>query len=271
MELARTASELLRWRRPNGRLRASECREFLERLDADRGGWCCRQAPGPRRRLGHLPAADGGGRAGTPTRRQHARRRAAGCRLWPEPLARGGDERINSRRGRGTSPNRPSAAAGAQTGLTARRRPRPCSGSRGRARDPMTRLTARQVQTLRVPSLYQIDMVLGSGERCQRGLEDRQGQDVEAGWPRPVHGTHHVPSLGNGQSNCRWAEPMDARPVCGLSPTRDRCEAHAPAPCSISGTKKARFTTRRGENRAVLARVRPEGRALRLFGAEGQR
>ena len=35
MELARTVCELLRWRRPNGRLKARECREFLERLDAD--------------------------------------------------------------------------------------------------------------------------------------------------------------------------------------------------------------------------------------------
>ena len=34
MELARTVCELLRWRRPNGRLKARECREFLERLDA---------------------------------------------------------------------------------------------------------------------------------------------------------------------------------------------------------------------------------------------
>ena len=35
MELGRTVCELLRWRRPNGRLKARECREFLERLDAD--------------------------------------------------------------------------------------------------------------------------------------------------------------------------------------------------------------------------------------------
>ena len=35
VELARTVCELLRWRRPNGRLKARECREFLERLDAD--------------------------------------------------------------------------------------------------------------------------------------------------------------------------------------------------------------------------------------------
>ena len=34
MELARTVCELLGWRRPNGRLKARECREFLERLDA---------------------------------------------------------------------------------------------------------------------------------------------------------------------------------------------------------------------------------------------
>ena len=35
MELARTVCELLRWRRPNGQLKARECREFLERLAAD--------------------------------------------------------------------------------------------------------------------------------------------------------------------------------------------------------------------------------------------
>ena len=35
MELARTVCELLGWRRPNGRLKARECREFLERLDAE--------------------------------------------------------------------------------------------------------------------------------------------------------------------------------------------------------------------------------------------
>ena len=35
VELARTVCELLRWRRPNGRLKARECREFLERVDAD--------------------------------------------------------------------------------------------------------------------------------------------------------------------------------------------------------------------------------------------
>ena len=34
MELARTVCELLRWRRPNGSLKARECREFLERLEA---------------------------------------------------------------------------------------------------------------------------------------------------------------------------------------------------------------------------------------------
>ena len=36
MELARTVCELLRWRRPNGRLKARECCEFLKRLDAGR-------------------------------------------------------------------------------------------------------------------------------------------------------------------------------------------------------------------------------------------
>ena len=35
MELARTVCELLRWRRPNGRLKARECREFLERLHTE--------------------------------------------------------------------------------------------------------------------------------------------------------------------------------------------------------------------------------------------
>lgn len=34
MELARTVCELLRWRRPNGSLKARERREFLERLEA---------------------------------------------------------------------------------------------------------------------------------------------------------------------------------------------------------------------------------------------
>ena len=34
MELARTVCELLGWRRPTGKLKARECREFLERLDA---------------------------------------------------------------------------------------------------------------------------------------------------------------------------------------------------------------------------------------------
>lgn len=34
MELAHTVCELLEWRRPNGSLKARECREFLERLDS---------------------------------------------------------------------------------------------------------------------------------------------------------------------------------------------------------------------------------------------
>ena len=34
-ELAHTISELLRWTRPGGALKGRECREFLERLDAD--------------------------------------------------------------------------------------------------------------------------------------------------------------------------------------------------------------------------------------------
>ena len=34
LELARTVCELLRWKRPNGALKARECREFLERLDS---------------------------------------------------------------------------------------------------------------------------------------------------------------------------------------------------------------------------------------------
>ena len=33
MELAQTVCELLDWKRPNGRLKARECREFLERLE----------------------------------------------------------------------------------------------------------------------------------------------------------------------------------------------------------------------------------------------
>ena len=34
MELARTVCELLDWKRPNGSLKARECREFLERLES---------------------------------------------------------------------------------------------------------------------------------------------------------------------------------------------------------------------------------------------
>jgi hypothetical protein len=34
-ELARTVCELLRWKRPNGALKARECREFLERLESE--------------------------------------------------------------------------------------------------------------------------------------------------------------------------------------------------------------------------------------------
>ena len=51
MELARTVCELLRWRRPNGRLKARECREFLERLDADRALVL------PDKRLGRAPGS----------------------------------------------------------------------------------------------------------------------------------------------------------------------------------------------------------------------
>lgn len=51
MELARTVCELLRWRRPNGGLKARECREFLERLDAD-GALVL-----PDKRLGRVPGS----------------------------------------------------------------------------------------------------------------------------------------------------------------------------------------------------------------------
>ena len=51
MELARTVCELLRWRRPNGRLKARECREFLERLDTD-GALAL-----PDKRLGRAPGS----------------------------------------------------------------------------------------------------------------------------------------------------------------------------------------------------------------------
>ena len=51
MELARTVCELLRWRRPNGRLKARECREFLERLDAE-GALAL-----PDKRLGRVPGS----------------------------------------------------------------------------------------------------------------------------------------------------------------------------------------------------------------------
>ena len=75
MELARTVCELLGWRRPNGRLKARECREFLERLDA--GGALV--LPDKRRgRASGSVTADGGGGTGTPAGRQRARRRAAG-------------------------------------------------------------------------------------------------------------------------------------------------------------------------------------------------
>ena len=65
MELARTVCELLR---PNGRLKARECREFLERLDADGAAGAAGQAPGPRAGFGHPRAPDGGRRAGSPAR-----------------------------------------------------------------------------------------------------------------------------------------------------------------------------------------------------------
>ena len=51
MELARTVCELLRWRRANGRLKARECREFLERLDAE-GALAL-----PDKRLGRVPGS----------------------------------------------------------------------------------------------------------------------------------------------------------------------------------------------------------------------
>ena len=51
MELARTVCELLRWWRANGRLKARECREFLERLDAE-GALAL-----PDKRLGRVPGS----------------------------------------------------------------------------------------------------------------------------------------------------------------------------------------------------------------------
>ena len=48
MELAHTLCELLQWQRPGGGLKARECREFLERLDA-RGCCSCRPNVPPSR------------------------------------------------------------------------------------------------------------------------------------------------------------------------------------------------------------------------------
>ena len=80
MELARTVCELLRWRRPNGGLKARECREFLERLDADGALVLPDKRRG--RALGSVTrvSPDGGGRAGAPARGQRARCRAVGYR-----------------------------------------------------------------------------------------------------------------------------------------------------------------------------------------------
>lgn len=60
LELARTVCELLRWRRPNGALKARECRELLERLDS--GGHL------------ELPAKRPGKPIGTRTRIPHTER-----------------------------------------------------------------------------------------------------------------------------------------------------------------------------------------------------
>jgi hypothetical protein len=57
MELARTVCELLNWKRPNGSLKARECREFLERLEG--GGEL------------ELPEKRSGKRIGTRTRIPH--------------------------------------------------------------------------------------------------------------------------------------------------------------------------------------------------------
>ena len=82
MELARTVCELLRRRRPNGSLKARECREFLERLEG-RGEL---ELPGkrPGRAVGSVtrvpqtdagePAASSSARCGT-----SSRCRSSGC------------------------------------------------------------------------------------------------------------------------------------------------------------------------------------------------
>ena len=80
MELARTVCELLRWRRPNGRLKARECREFSGAARRGGGAGAAGQAPGPRARFGHPRSPDGGRRGGAPARGQRARHRAAGGR-----------------------------------------------------------------------------------------------------------------------------------------------------------------------------------------------
>ena len=74
MELARTVCELLRWRRPNGGLKARECREFLERLDAEGALVLPDKRRGARRRLGHPRSPDGG-------RASRGLRSAAACAM----------------------------------------------------------------------------------------------------------------------------------------------------------------------------------------------
>ena len=77
MELARTVCELLPWRRPNGRLKARECREFLERLDAGGALVLPDKRQVPPNRFGHPRSPDGRGGAGASAAGQRARRRAA--------------------------------------------------------------------------------------------------------------------------------------------------------------------------------------------------
>ena len=81
MELARTVCELLRWRRPNGRLKARECREFLERLDAEGALVLPDKRARSRGWVGDPRSADGGVRAGAPAGWQCARCRAAEVRV----------------------------------------------------------------------------------------------------------------------------------------------------------------------------------------------
>ena len=64
MELARTVCELLNWKRPSGRLKALECRQFLERLERDGQLGLPRKRPnkavGTRTRVPHTERGDPG-------------------------------------------------------------------------------------------------------------------------------------------------------------------------------------------------------------------